>query len=333
MIEIDIWDVSPKKLRFSVSETSQHVPLSIRSKECTPVFESSESNIAQVDQNGVVSTGMLVGGCVISVWKNKDKSSVRHVNVEVRSTDWYANHSDFRQSVQVLMSGRVLNALNAQNIGGCRVLVSRSTNSPVLQEVITDANGQFLLSPLYEGVYAIEVSSDGFITYRGLMTVADAGSHSITIILSPVLVGQVARIVLTWGEFPQDLDSHLTGPLSAGGRFHVYYSNNEIANCGELDIDDTTSYGPETITISNFIPGIYKYCVHDYSNRSSISSAALGESGATVTVYLYDGTSMTFAVPNQPGTVWEVFEIDGATSEIRELNHMIFESVPERVGL
>lgn len=333
MTNLDVWDVSPKNLRLSISEATQNIPLSIRSNDSSPVFETSDSSIAQVNQNGVVSAGMQAGGCIISIWKNAEKASVRHVGVEVRSGDWYTNHPDFRQLARVQMTGNVQNARNAQNIFGCRILVSRTSNSTVIQEVYTDIAGQFILEPLYEGIYAIEASSEGFITYHGLMTVSEAGSHSVSIMLSPILIGQVARIVLTWGATPSDLDSHLTGPLSTGGRFHVYYANANVANCGQLDIDDTSSYGPETITIFSFIPGIYKYCVHDYTNRSSGSSSALAQSGATVTVYLYDGTTQTFTVPNQPGTVWNVFEIDGSTSEIRVLNQMIFQSSPESVGL
>jgi len=52
-----------------------------------------------------------------------------------------------------------------------------------------------------------------------------------------------------------------------------------------------------------------------------------------VKVFYYDGREYTFNVPNQPGTVWNVFEINGATGAITALNQMEFESNPGSVGI
>lgn len=72
-------------------------------------------------------------------------------------------------------------------------------------------------------------------------------------VITPVLSDDEYRIVLTWSSTPSDLDSHLSGPLSTGERFHVYYSDMSAFDNGEtvatLDLDDTSSYGPETITL------------------------------------------------------------------------------------
>ncbi len=35
----------------------------------------------------------------------------------------------------------------------------------------------------------------------------------------------LVQMVLQWGDLPRDLDSHLTGPQTAGARFHVYYGS------------------------------------------------------------------------------------------------------------
>ena len=50
-------------------------------------------------------------------------------------------------------------------------------------------------------------------------------------------------------------------------------------------------------------------------------------------VFYYDGREYTFNVPNQPGTVWNVFEINGTTGAITALNQMEFESNPGNVGI
>jgi uncharacterized protein YfaP (DUF2135 family) len=70
----------------------------------------------------------------------------------------------------------------------------------------------------------------------------------------PVKQGQV-RIVLTWGETPRDLDSHLDTPSGC----HVYYGRKQCNRGQEsLDTDVTDSFGPETINIRKLAPGVYK---------------------------------------------------------------------------
>lgn len=92
------------------------------------------------------------------------------------------------------------------------------------------------------------------------------------------------RIVLTWGKDPRDLDSHLVGPAGDEGLFHTYYSdkkhyyNDELMV--DLDLDDVTSYGPETTTIRHLLPGVYTFYVHHFSGESTIKS-----SGAKIEVY------------------------------------------------
>jgi uncharacterized protein YfaP (DUF2135 family) len=126
--------------------------------------------------------------------------------------------------------------------------------------------------------------------------------------------------VLTWSSSPYDLDSHLTGPLSDGTRFHLFYgdpvaqdNNGDVV--ATLDNDVTTGYGPETVTttINALAQGTYRYFVHDYSNQYNSASTDLANSSATVRVYRNNALVNTFTVPNAAGTVWHVFSIvDGA---------------------
>ena len=143
------------------------------------------------------------------------------------------------------------------------------------------------------------------------------------------------RIVLTWGSSPSDLESHLVGPAPNGGRFHVFYSYKDYSWEGTryamLDVDDTSSYGPETISVYVSLEGTYTYCVQDFSNKGSGESTALSTSGAQVTLYVAGEERPTvFNVPNQPGTVWTVFSVtDGVVTPV---NAMGFQPDPERVG-
>lgn len=115
------------------------------------------------------------------------------------------------------------------------------------------------------------------------------------------------QIVLEWGEYPSDLDSHL---ISEEG--HVYFSN-KIAGKGDLDVDDTTSYGPETITIREPDPDkVYHYFVHNYSDRYDSFSRRLSNSCAKVSVFVDNEFKCKFEVtPEQEGLWWHVFDITG----------------------
>jgi hypothetical protein len=121
-----------------------------------------------------------------------------------------------------------------------------------------------------------------------------------------------AKITLTWGANPSDLDSHLTGPTTAGSRFHVYFVNKGSLTASpfaNLDVDNTDNFGPEVVTVSKFVPGTYRYSVHHYDGSGTIFT-----SPARVELTL--GNSTTIYTPPNPGTVqigvdtvWQVFEL------------------------
>ena len=121
------------------------------------------------------------------------------------------------------------------------------------------------------------------------------------------------QIILTWGADPADLDSHLICAGSGGNAEVAFYSMTHTSPNGELiadlDVDDTTSYGPETVTIYAHQPGDYfRYYVHDYTNRGDAASSALAYSGATVKVYHKGVLLATYFVPTDiQGYIWEVF--------------------------
>jgi len=79
-----------------------------------------------------------------------------------------------------------------------------------------------------------------------------------------------------------------------------------------LDWDDTSSYGPETVTVTVSIDmeTCYKYYVYDFSNGGNASSTALSYSGAKVNVYCGDKLVKAYSVPtDKVGYTWDVFEI------------------------
>ena len=147
--------------------------------------------------------------------------------------------------------------------------------------------------------------------------------------LTKILSSDQVRFVLTWGETPADLDSHITGPtVDNRGRFHVWYSDKDYKENSErivnLDVDDVTSYGPETVTIYKRQNGTYRYSVHDYTNRG-IATTQLSNSGAKVEVYLGGYLVKTYNVPaNVTANLWTVCEFDG--TNITDINTMSTES-------
>ncbi|MBW3571975.1 MAG: carboxypeptidase regulatory-like domain-containing protein [Gemmatimonadetes bacterium] len=234
------------------------------------------------------------------------------------------------------ISGTVRDARNGRGIAGVRVEIREGMNATEgapLATTLTDANGVYRASGLPAGTYSVRGQASGYA--EGILTGIVIGTREVgqqDVTLSPNT--DDITIVLRWGATPRDLDSHLTGPTAAGSRFHVFYAAPGTLGASPwaaLDIDDVSSYGPETITISRQLSGTYRYSVHDYTNRFSTTSNQLATSGALLRVYRGGQLLGEFNVPNQPGTVWTVFELDGGT--LRPVNAMSFESSPDLVGL
>lgn len=123
------------------------------------------------------------------------------------------------------------------------------------------------------------------------------------------------RVVLSWGEKPFDLDSHL---IFSGG--HIYFDSKEGTDAN-LDVDDTDSYGPETVTISKKHFGeSYIYAVQDYSNKGLPNSNYLSASKAKVFVYVGSSLVRSYSVPaGKRGNIWTVFKLN-PNGEFEDIN-------------
>ncbi|EOC6930168.1 tetratricopeptide repeat protein [Escherichia coli] len=137
-----------------------------------------------------------------------------------------------------------------------------------------------------------------------------------TYAISPVMTNlDGMRVVLSWGEKPFDLDSHLIFP---GG--HIYFDSKEGTDAN-LDVDDTGSYGPETVTISKKHFGeSYIYAVQDYSNKGLPNSNYLSASKAKVFVYVGSSLVRSYSVPaGKRGNIWTVFKLN-PNGEFEDIN-------------
>lgn len=224
------------------------------------------------------------------------------------------------------VSGTVANASNGQALANAEVAFTfggqDADTSRTAADLITTTNsdGSYSISNAPTGNFVCVIRAPGYIPAVIPDIDFEEGSNDLgqTSSSETLSEGQV-RIVLEWGETPSDLDSHLTGPDGSGGRFHVFYRDEEYpadSSTAFLDVDDTSSFGPETITINQFRDGTYRYSVFNYSDQSDDGAVEIDESPARVTVYDSHGQRASYSAPAAEmgdGNTWRVLEIDGGS--------------------
>jgi len=258
-----------------------------------------------------------------------DKGIIKYLETILDIEKSYAGNGD--------ISGKITNSINGNGLSSVVINFRKGINAQIgtiVQTTTTQTDGLYSITELEAGSYTGELTSDGYQTsYITVVVLGGKINKNQNGSINPILNTGEIRIVLTWGENPSDLDSHLTGPISGSSeRFHIYFSNEGSINStpySNLDVDETSSYGPETITIRTQEAGVYRYSVQDYSNQDSASSNALSNSGATVKIYKGAGLVSEFFVPNKEGTLWKVFEIDGGV--IKPINHMEYHSSEDNI--
>ncbi len=230
-------------------------------------------------------------------------------------------------------TGVIKDSVTGSGVEGLTLNVRSGMNTKtgaVVSQTTTEKLGMYKLT-LDTGHYCVEVVDkrtleDGqkkyYSTYFNIKVLGGRTVANQNATVSTTLAMDQVRIVLEWGASPRDLDSHLTGPTSSGSTFHVYFgtksyseSNVKIA---DLDLDDTSSYGPETTTIYNPIEGEYVFYVYNWSGSPDIQS-----SGATVKVFNGNSSepAYTFAVPlTGNGRYWTVFAYDSKTRRVKPIN-------------
>ena len=202
-----------------------------------------------------------------------------------------------------VLTGIITNAQNAQPIAGAVVSVGGRTAT-------TSATGAYSIPNAPAGSVTVTTTATGFTTRTDTVAVVAGSSTSFNASLIPsssVTTG--LAIVLNWGANPADLDSHLVGPTqTAGARFHCYYASPNPVSWVRLDVDDTSSFGPETITVGQvsgaFVPGTYNYYVHHYSGSGDFTTSA-----ANVTVFSLGAQIAQFSVAGVTGAVTRYWSV------------------------
>ena len=216
------------------------------------------------------------------------------------------------------IQGYVTSATTGEPLENVRICLT-----PLAKQTTTDYYGFYKLTGLTEGYYDLTASLLGYNTsIRESVYVGSHDTRRVDFALSPSIIGRAEyRIVLTWGEHPRDLDGHVWTPEIDGISYHIcWYSMGDSADTPYVwqDVDDVTSYGPETITLVKVFPGYYKYAVYDYSGDGTITTSQ-------ARVELYHGRQLVKAweVPagySEPHWWWYVFDLNAVTGEIIEKN-------------
>jgi len=267
---------------------------------------------------------------VISIWNNGrfvkqiSVSEGRGLTCKVFDLDTSSNRitEDLKfYPKSSLIVGRILNAIDGKPLESVEILLQDyMKNTSVF---VTDDSGYFLFD-VDIGEYELTFTRDEFIgTSSAIRMGADEIPREIYLAMSPEI--QELRIVLTWGNSPDDLDAHLSGPHPDGGDFHIWYRNRTlIAGSDFLDRDCMNKFGPETITIYKPARGEYFYSIHDYSHKDSRKSKLLSRSNAIVQVFGSNRLLANFTIPTDiSGNCWHVFKID-KNSAIIPINNIEF---------
>lgn len=193
-----------------------------------------------------------------------------------------------------------------QRIKGASLLLEGVDYSGYAQ-VQTDANGVFTAGARPNSLVALTGQQGRQLTNSKKIEVFSANQDLTDSCLVLIDSASNARIELTWGLLPQDVDAHLITP---SGEMVYFGSKGALGQepFVNLDVDDLYSYGPEVVTTSRLMLGTYQYYVNNYSFDFN---PALTGSPVRVQLDTVNGTQVF--TPNagevdNVTTAWHVFD-------------------------
>jgi hypothetical protein len=214
------------------------------------------------------------------------------------------------------VSGRAINGRTGVILSGVTITALGPTNATAT----TDTDGNFSISGLEATNHTLQATLDGYDSQSlEIVVPQDTTLADTNYVLFPTgYADEKIVIILTWGESPYDLDSHLYVP-NGSPFYEISYT--DLGNSAltadpfaSLDLDDTDGTGPETTTIKmaatgTYYAGTYRFFVHNYSQDVDLTA-----SQAIVRVYVDGVLTQTYAVPTSgTGIYWHVFDLNGST--------------------
>ncbi|MFC2170815.1 carboxypeptidase regulatory-like domain-containing protein [Calditrichota bacterium] len=285
------------------------------------LLTSDDGASTRSDDEGEYSLGVEAGQRTITVSHECYSTNVRTLTVTEGMDLENVNFtlSPFSESI----SGLIKNSQSGDGMEGVLITSDNGTSTRSNEE------GAYCLG-VEAGERTITVSHDRYFTNVRTLTVTEGMVlENVHFTLSPTLGSEnrIMRLILTWGQTPDDLDCHIRTPEIDGREFHVYWDS--IGSLIEapyvmLNLDDRSGEGPETITIYRFFSGTYRYYIDNLSQSVDIT-----DSEALIEFYDSGGPLTTVNVPTTgTGRYWYVCDIDGDTGGIEIINQ-ILEDEPE----
>ncbi len=224
------------------------------------------------------------------------------------------------------------------DLGRYRLTGMSATPGPRVEFTATPLTGdspltvQFTNLTVLEGL-GLRARTNGYSAYDdATIRPVSLGVLTNNFAISPLLDPGSMRLVLNWRANPRDLDAHLLTPAIDGLFYHIDYhraANGDpaIVPYARLDFDYTNGFGPETLTVSKFAPGTYRYYVQLFAGDGGLAG-----SGATTRLYTADGDPRNIVIPAVgTGRYWHVCDVEGLTRAITIVNQIV-PAPPRAVG-
>lgn len=294
---------------------------------------------AVTDADGVFSMiNIIPGNYRLTISKSDFYTETLYITLSATKLNNYCNTIELIPLSCTGMgaaNGNIVDAVTGDGVEGLTLLVRKGINAnsgAALCTLTSGVNGAYALENLASGNYCVEVI-DGrdtaevhyLTTYFNIKVLGGATIGGQNATVSTSLHEDQLRIVLDWGASPKDLDAHLLGPTSSGGKFHIDYSDKTYKENGNLiaglDRDDQDGYGPETITVYDPVKGLYTFYVYNFG-----SADGLADSGASVRVYTGNSNEpeYVFNIPMDASGLhyWTVFTYDSRTRKTTPVNFL-----------
>jgi hypothetical protein len=241
----------------------------------------------------------------VGLWKQEgqatlDASGRFYAGQVAHFTYWNAD-----QIMETIYVNGCVNDELGSPVVGARVIVDGIDYSNA-SSALTGTDGKFSV-PMKKNALGALIAQRGTRLSNTLSIQSLSGDYALNQCLTLAATNAIS-IKLTWGERPLDVDSYLLAP---DGSMIYYFDKGSLTQApfASLDVDDTSSYGPEVVTLTRLMVGTYTYVVNNYSETYNP-----GLTGSPVRVELNRGGPVTaFSPPagevNGSTMTWNVFNL------------------------
>ncbi|WP_114326479.1 YfaP family protein [Candidatus Colwellia aromaticivorans] len=242
------------------------------------------------------STGLWMEKGIANAYESDQLQTAYRATVDHFST-WNVGE-EFSGATEAIVIGCAFDEQGAPLHGA--VVRARGNDYIGASTAIVDESGNFSIRTKASSTVLINISDQGKISNTVVVDTADGNTISECLSVKDFSIS----VTLTWGENPADLDTHLVGP-----DYHIYYVEKGSLSgfpFAALDVDDTTSYGPEVLTmLKPTTNGDYVYSVYHFAGTSNITESP------TKVELNFNGDTFVFSPPEGQGVnkTWNVFKV------------------------